>query len=107
MKRIDMQVLTFATVLAVVLTFSPSVRAQDASALYKSKCAACHGADGTGSSIGKKMGAHDFTSAEVQKMSDAELTEIITNGRDKMPKYGSLKPEEIKGLVAYIRTLKK
>jgi cytochrome c6 len=75
---------------------------------FKSKCAMCHGADGTGSAVGKKMGAHDFTTAEVQKMSDAELTEIITNGKNKMPKYADkLKPEEIKGLVAYIRTLKK
>lgn len=57
--------------------------------------------------MGKKMGAHDFTSAEVQKMSDADLTEIITNGKNKMPKYASLSPEEVKGLVAYIRTLKK
>jgi hypothetical protein len=57
--------------------------------------------------VGKKMGAHDFQTAEVQKMSDAELTDIITNGKNKMPKYGSLKPEDIKGLVAYIRTLKK
>src|SRR5579863_1145217 len=108
MNRIDFRVLTFATVLAVVLTFTLSVRAQSASeTLYKSKCAACHGADGTGSSMGKKMGAHDFTSADVQKMSDAELTDIITNGKNKMPKYGSLKPEDVKGLVAYIRTLKK
>jgi cytochrome c6 len=107
MKRLDVQVLTFATLLAVVLTFSLSVHAQDSAALYKSKCAACHGADGTGSPMGKKMGAHDFTSADVQKMSDADLTDIITNGKNKMPKYGSLKPEEIKGLVAYIRTLKK
>ncbi len=57
--------------------------------------------------MGKKMGAYDFTAAEVQGMSDAQLTDIITNGKNKMPKYGSLKPEEIKGLVAYIRTLKK
>ena len=57
--------------------------------------------------MGKKMGAHDFTSADVQKMSDADLTDIITNGKAKMPKYGSLTPEEVKGLVAYIRTLKK
>ena len=107
MKRIDVQAFTFATALAVVLTLPLSVRAQDASTLYKSKCASCHGADGTGSAMGKKMGAHDFTTADVQKMSDAELTDIITNGKNKMPKYGSLKPEEVKGLVAYIRTLKK
>ena len=54
------------------------------------------------------MGAHDFTSADVQKMSDAELISIITDGKNKMPAYGkSLKAEQIKGLVAYIHTLKK
>jgi hypothetical protein len=57
--------------------------------------------------LGFELGAHDFTSADVQKMSDADLTDIITNGRNKMPRYAALKPEEIKGLVAYIRTLKK
>ena len=108
MKRIDVQAFTFVTALAVVLTLPLSVGAQDASTLYKSKCAACHGADGTGSPMGKKMGVHDFTSADVQKISDAELADTITNGKNKMPKYGqSLKPEDIKGLVAYIRTLKK
>ena len=40
-------------------------------------------------------------------MSDADLADVITNGRNKMPKYSTLKPEEVKGLVAYIRTLKK
>jgi cytochrome c6 len=107
MRKSGVQVLTFATLLAVVLTVPLLVRAQDAATLYKSKCAGCHGADGTGSPMGKKLGVHDFTSADVQKMSDAELTDIITNGKNKMPKYASLKPEDIKGLVAYIRTLKK
>jgi mono/diheme cytochrome c family protein len=106
MNRI-VKVLTIATLSAVVLSLSLSAGAQDAAATFKSKCAACHGADGSGSATGKKMGAHDFTAAEVQKMSDAELTDVITNGKNKMPKYGSMKPEEIKGLVAYIRTLKK
>lgn len=107
MKRIDLKVWTIATAVAVILSFSLCASAQDAAGLFKSKCAACHGADGTGSAMGKKMGAHDFTTAEVQGMTDAQLTDIITNGKNKMPKYGSLKPEEIKGLVSYIRTLKK
>ena len=107
MKRIDVRLLTFATALAVLFTFSSLAHAQAAD-LYKSKCAMCHGPDGTGSAMGKKMGAHDFTTAEVQKMTDAELTDVITNGKNKMPKYADkLKPEEVKGLVAYIRTLKK
>ncbi len=107
MKRINAPVFAIGAALAVVLSLPLSAHAQDASALFKSKCAGCHGADGTGSAMGKKMGAHDFTSADVQKMSDAELTDVIANGKNKMPKYASLKPEEVKGLVAYIRTLKK
>ena len=109
MKTIRMQVFATVTAIAVCCLLSLSTQAQSASeTLYKGKCAACHGADGTGSAMGKKMGAHDFTTAAVQGMSDAELTDTITNGKNKMPKYGtSLKPEDIKGLVAYIRTLKK
>jgi cytochrome c6 len=107
MKKINVQVLTLLTALAVVLTLSLSAHAQGAD-LYKAKCAMCHGPDGTGSAMGKKMGAHDFTSADVQKMSDGDLTDTISKGKNKMPAYADkLKPEEIKGLVAYIRTLKK
>ena len=107
MKRFEVKVFTIAMAIAVVFSISSSAHAQDAAGLFKSKCAACHGADGTGSAMGKKMGAHDFTSADVQGMSDAQLTDIITNGKGKMPKYGSLPPDQIKALVAYIRTLKK
>ena len=108
MKRIDVRVLIIATAFTVVLSLPLSVHAQDGSTLYKSKCAACHGADGTGSSMGKKLGVLDLRGAEVQKMSDADLTNVITNGRDKMPAFGkSLKADDIQGLVVYIRTLKK
>ena len=109
MKTIKMQVFATVTAITVVIVLSQSAHAQNGSeTLYKSKCAACHGADGAGSATGKKMGAHDFTTAEVQGMADAELSTIITNGKNKMPAYGkSLKADDIKGLVAYIRTLKK
>ena len=109
MKRISTQVLATVTVIAVLFILSLSAQAQDASAaLYKTKCASCHGADGTGSVMGKKMGVHDFTAAGVQGMSDEDLIAVTTNGKAKMPGYGkSLKADDIKGLVAYIRTLKK
>ncbi|HXC44681.1 MAG TPA: cytochrome c [Candidatus Dormibacteraeota bacterium] len=109
MRRISMQGFVTVTAIVVMFTFSLSAHAQNAAeALYKSKCAGCHGADGTGSATGKKMGAHDFTTADVQGMSDTELSTVITNGKNKMPAYGKpLKPEEVKGLVAYIRTVKK
>jgi len=109
MKRISMQVCATVTAIGLVFFLSLSAHAQDASeTLYKSKCAGCHAADGSGSATGKKMGAHDFQTAAGQGMSDAELTGVITNGKNKMPAYGkSLKADDIKGLVAYIRTLKK
>ena len=46
--------------------------------LYKTKCAMCHAADGSGSvPMGQKTGAHDFRSAEIQKMTDAQLLKPI------------------------------
>ncbi|MFY9647253.1 MAG: cytochrome c [Terriglobales bacterium] len=102
MKRVSLPLLTTAAAMAILLTLSLPAQAQDAGAIYKSKCAMCHGADG------KKAAGHDLTSADVQKKSDADLTAVITDGKaPKMPKYADkLKPEEIKGLVAYIRTMK-
>ena len=92
--------------LAVMFLPSATVKADDAAALYKAKCIACHAADGSGTSVGTKLGAHDLRSVDVQKMSDAELTGIITNGKNKMPGYAkTLKPDDVKGLVAFIRSL--
>jgi cytochrome c6 len=78
-------------------------------ALYKSRCAACHGADGKGqTSMGKANGIRDLGSADVQSQSDDAIAGIISGGKGKMPAYGkSLKADQIKDLVAYIRTLKK
>jgi mono/diheme cytochrome c family protein len=95
---------------AALVVLSAPVRGQDAgAALYKTKCAACHGPDGKGeTAIGKANKLRDLSSAEVQKQSDTELAAIIESGKGKMPAYGkSLKPEQVKELVAYIRSLAK
>jgi cytochrome c6 len=94
---------------ASLIASSPSASAQtDAAKLYQGKCIACHGADGSGSAIGKNLGAHDFHSPEVQKQSDTQLAEAIAKGRGKMPAYEkSLNPADIKALVALLRTLGK
>jgi mono/diheme cytochrome c family protein len=109
LKNANLRVVATLTAISVMSFPFLSAQAQDGSGtLYKSKCAGCHGVDGSGSATGKKMGAHDFTSVDVQGMSDAQLSTVITNGKNKMPAYGkSLKAEDITGLVAYIRTLKK
>jgi cytochrome c6 len=95
------------TLLASVCLLSTAAEADVASAAatYKAKCAACHGADAKGKDALKTK---DFASAEVQGMSDAELTALITDGKGKMPGYGkSLKPDQIKDLVGYVRSFAK
>ena len=76
---------------------------------YKSKCAMCHGADGTGKAA---MKVPSFKTPESVKESDAELTAAVKNGKGtgaiKMPAYtGKLTDPEIKDVVAYVRTLQK
>ena len=110
MKNFNNAVIGGAVVLLAALVFAvtiPAAHADDA-ATYKAKCASCHAADGAGSPVGIKLGTHDFRSDEVRKMSDADLTTITAKGKNKMPAYEKqLKPEEIKGLIAYIRAMKK
>jgi|SRR5579872_2818438 len=80
----------------------------EAEKTYKTKCAACHGADGSGSEVGKKMGAHDFHSSQVQSQSEADLAQVVAKGKNKMPSYEkSLKPDEIKALATYVHDLGK
>ena len=98
----------FGTI-ALMLVLVVSTRADDSAALYKAKCAYCHGTDGKGDTpVAKKMGVRDFASPEVQKETDEDLIAITTKGQGKMPAYGSsLKEPQIKDHVAYIRGLAK
>jgi mono/diheme cytochrome c family protein len=86
-----------AAVLALLGSIGVACRAQ-------SSGSGCHGTDGKGK---EALKTQDLASTAVQNMSDAELTSI-TDGKGKMPAYGkSLKPDQVKDLVAYIRSLVK
>ncbi len=75
-------------------------------ATFRTKCAMCHGRDGTGSQVGKSMNVPDLRSPIVQKMSDAQLAQIISDGKGVMPSFkNSLSEDQIHGLVTYIRSL--
>ena len=79
-----------------------------AEATYKARCAMCHGPDGKGqTATGKMMKVKDFSFEEVQKMSDADLSSVISSGKGKMPPFKTLSADQVKDLVAYIRTLGK
>lgn len=96
--------------LGVVGILASTARSDDTSAAaFKQKCSTCHGPDGkAGTPAAKAMKVRSFADPDVVKMTDQQLADIIDKGQGKMPKYGStLKPEEIKAMVAYIRTLAK
>jgi cytochrome c6 len=113
MKGIKCAILTVAMVLLAAIALSGSHRTVNAAvadgpALYKAKCAGCHGADGKGETpFGKVQKVRDLGSAEVQAQSDAELTEITAKGKHKMPGYEkSLGEDGVAAVVAHIRSFK-
>jgi mono/diheme cytochrome c family protein len=91
------------------------VRAADAKANWDNNCAQCHGASGKGDTkMGKMLNAADLTDAKKQaSFTDAQATAAIKdgvkqNGKTTMKAFGGkLTADEIKALVAYVRTLKK
>jgi len=76
---------------------------------YKAKCQSCHGADGTGNTpAGKSMKVVSFSAPDIVSASDADLIADTKNGKGKMPAYaGKLTDDQVKDVVAYIRTLQK
>ncbi|MFO1497834.1 MAG: cytochrome c [Verrucomicrobiota bacterium] len=101
--------------LAILAASALSASAGDAKALYDKDCAKCHGVDGKGDTkMGKKLGAKDYTDAKVQAemKDDSAFTAIKAGLKDKAGKT-LMKPaegtsdEDIKGMVAYMRTFKK
>jgi len=104
MKRLSV----FVLCVAVALVVMPTAHAADidAAAIFKSKCAMCHGPDGKGqTAMGKNLHLRDLGSDDVQKQSGEDLEKIITSGKNKMPSYkGKLSEAEIDALVNYIRS---
>src|SRR6266704_412388 len=98
--------------LAVLVLPALAARAADAKEAYEKDCAKCHGADGKGQTkMGQKLGAKDYTDAKVQaELKDDAATKAIKEGlKDKegkvvMKPAEGLSDEDIKGLVAHMRS---
>ncbi|MEK6530884.1 MAG: cytochrome c [Deltaproteobacteria bacterium] len=110
-----MRRLVGAGVVAVGLAFAGSALAADGAALYKSKCTACHGAEGAGSAMAPAHKGNDW----VKTTKDADIATVIKNGRpaaqtrfDKgkytigMPA-NKLADDEVSALVTYMKGLNK
>ena len=89
-----------------IVQASPASAGAGSGSTFKAKCAMCHGQDGGGSQVGKTLNVPDLRSPAVQQQTDAELAQIISDGKGGMPSFkGSLSDDQIHGLVTYIRSL--
>jgi mono/diheme cytochrome c family protein len=95
----------------LALLFSTYTLGDSGAETYKTKCSACHGANGAGDTmIGRNLNLRALGSADAQRQSDDELFTIISRGKNKnrMPSFDrKLSKEQIRDVVRYIRTLKK
>jgi mono/diheme cytochrome c family protein len=81
----------------------------DAISLFNNTCAKCHGEDGHADTPqGKLVGAKDLTRDEARRMTDADITRQIREGKNRMPAFGQVfGDEEVKALVAHVRKIQK
>ncbi|MGA8868171.1 MAG: cytochrome c [Candidatus Sulfotelmatobacter sp.] len=72
--------------------------------LFHANCITCHGEDGSGSKLGKRINVADLRSPEVQHQSSADLARVISDGRKNMPAFkNALSKIEIDALARYVR----
>ncbi len=102
--------LLLPAVASMALAMSPALFGQaGGEATYKKSCAGCHGPDGSGqTAMGRSFKLKDLRSAEVQKMTDAQLADVVSKGKKPMPAYEkTLSAEQIQAVVGYLRQLAK
>jgi cytochrome c6 len=111
-----MKRLTLLGIASSVLLVAPAMFGADASDNYAKYCASCHGADGAGhTKAGRLLKVKDLTDAQYQKgfTDEAMFKDLKEGSQDKdgkvlmKPTKDKLSDDEIKALVAYVRTLAK
>jgi mono/diheme cytochrome c family protein len=95
-------------VLAVVVSLAGAVSfAQSGEATYKAKCAGCHGATGTPSAgMAKALGIKAASDPDIQKLTVAQISATVKDGKGKMKPIAGLTDEQIKEVSAFYKGLK-
>jgi cytochrome c553 len=101
--KLVMLVMTIAVALFILIP-NLSWAADDGASLYKTKCAACHGADAAGKPAAK---IPSLVSDDAKKASDADLVKDITEKAKHPATVKSLTPDQAKAIVTYVRSLQK
>jgi cytochrome c553 len=112
-EGLKMKILAIMT--ACLAIGAATVLGADAKENWTKNCASCHGKDGKGDTkAGKKAEVKDLSDAKYQESftDDKAFTQIKDglkeDGKEKMKPFGGkLSDDEMKALVAFVRTLKK
>ncbi len=110
MKMMKLAILIAMIAVALFLILpNLSGAADDGAGLYKTKCAACHGADLAGKPAAK---IPSLVSDDAKKASDADLTDMIANGgKDKKAMHAfankGVTPDQVKMIISYVRDAQK
>jgi mono/diheme cytochrome c family protein len=106
--------------IAAAIVCAPRITTADAATDWTTNCASCHALDGSGGAQmgkqlpGKQLATKNLRDSRVQtELTDADAIRIIQqgvveNGERRMNAYkDTLSDEQVKALVAYIRSLSK
>src|SRR5208283_2133227 len=104
MKTTKLVMLVMVIAVALFILIPNLSWAEDGAAIYKAKCAMCHGPDAAGKPA---MKAPSLISDEAKKKSDADFTKSIAETAKHTPAVKALSADDVKSVVAYIRTLQK
>jgi mono/diheme cytochrome c family protein len=103
-----MVALVMALALGFAVRYAYAADAKAGEAVYEAKCKGCHGATGVANpALAKALNVEmkSLGSADVQKLSDAQLGAISKNGKGKMRPV-TLTDAEVSNVVAFQRTFK-
>ncbi len=104
-----MRTAVMVAAVAATVAFASTVLAADLEVgkkVFSQKCASCHGPDGKGNpkmAAMLKVTLPDLT-AGVNK-TDAELTQLVTEGKKPMPSFKSLSKDEVDGVIHFVKSL--
>lgn len=94
--------------LAALVAFSGVFAfAQDGAAIYKTKCAMCHGATGTPSpGMAKAMGILPVSDPAIKALTVDQVAATVKNGKGKMKPVAGLSDGDVKSVATYFKSLK-
>jgi len=73
-------------------------KAESGLSVFHTRCSRCHGADGRGSAV------FNTPTLPISRLTEEEMVQVITKGRNKMPSFSlELQPEQIKAVARYIK----